>query len=388
MARTVADTSQNTPANVDEGHCALLSEELQDQPKDKAIEQVLGTQEAVLDMEVMLPITRRDFEMSHTAPNFDLPDNIYGAAMMSFIRSSQTYHSVVHLVTTCIFAGLVLNLVIQFYVLICTKVYITAPAVLAVRDLYQTFHEQVFEDGIFSQARWDNFKQSDALCQMPLSQPMFFLCILSIWTATCWVDLLDSYKYLSLWMGLPAPQGERKTEVESGEDDAETVVLVGATKLAKAFALGMILIPKIVIACLLWWLGARWLVATTSFQDLLLNAVALAFITELDELIYMSLMPGDIQAMVQTFKIKSLPAKAKPNPRLSRRQAELADFVAYRDKRLALMMGQMAMTALVVVALPLAYMYRLQRVLPGYKFDVHRPCQSNMGSMLSSVLII
>lgn len=70
--------------------------------------------------------------------------------------------------------------------------------------------------------------------------------------------------------------------------------------------------PEVVIAVVLWWLGSSWLVSTTSFQDLLLNAVALAFVTELDELIYKVLVPEDIKATVQSYAI-SRPQRAS-NP--------------------------------------------------------------------------
>jgi len=408
MERKPIDDSASIAAYAEEGQAAtpLLDSQERPQEKQASINNPNSASAEDFDREHECDVTKLDHRMSTKSFPIDIPESIYGAAMMTFIRSSQTYHKVVHCVSLCIFMGLILNITIQFYVLICTKLYITAPAVLAVRELYQSFHEHAFEDGVFSQDLWDDFHHSDELCQMPLSQPMFFLCILSIWTATCWVDLLDSFHFFYLWYAMPALQEQgRMTEVELVD---ENIVLKGATRGAKACAIGMIMVPKILIACLLWWLGARWLVATTSFQDLLLNAVALAFITELDELIYMSLMPGDIQNMVQMFKIASPPRKEKqakakvatqdsaaasmPDDKAqgkmvaceSRGEAD-PDFVAFRDRRLKLLMSQMALTALVVVGFPMLYMYHLQQVLPGYKFDVHKPCESNVGSMMSMI---
>merc|ERR1719401_2608255 len=87
------------------------------------------------------------------------------------------------------------------------------------------------------------------------------------------------------------------------EDSEGHVLITAADRKTKAFAIAMIFVPKIIIAVYLWLLGARWLIATTSFQDLLLNAVALAFITELDELVYQALVPDDIHVLVQSYKI-------------------------------------------------------------------------------------
>merc|ERR1712217_450931 len=124
--------------------------------------------------------------------------------------------------------------------------------------------------------------------------------VLIVWTATCWVDLLETFPFMSLWWSLDRPIHDDMTVVE---DDDDNVVLTAADRRTKGIVIGTILVPKVVIAIYLWWLGARWLVATTSFQELLLNAVALAFITELDELIYLAMVPEDIQMLVQSYKI-------------------------------------------------------------------------------------
>mmetsp|Transcript_117225 Transcript_117225/g.338908 ORF Transcript_117225/g.338908 Transcript_117225/m.338908 type:complete len:138 (-) Transcript_117225:210-623(-) len=130
-----------------------------------------------------------------------------------------------------------------------------------------------------------------------------------------------------------------------------------------------------------WWLGARWLLSTTCFQDLLLNGVALAFVTELDELIYMALMPDDIKEMVQDFKIAVPPKIVKSVSTKSQHEKDLLTFVAYRDWRLSVMIARMASTALVVVGLPVVYIRYLQQVLPGYKWDVHANCEGFIREM-------
>jgi len=68
---------------------------------------------------------------------------------------------------------------------------------------------------------------------------------------------------------------------------------------------------------------------------------------------------------------------------MTHEQAELLSFVRQRDRRLALMIGRMALTMLVVVGFPVVYMRFLQQVLPGYKWDVHGPCEMRLSSMPS-----
>jgi len=326
----------------------------------------------LIDKEVTIALTKKDFKMCHSPDSVQFPESIYGAAMMAIIRSSQTYHGVMHCVSACIAGVLAVNILVQFYVLACTKWYICAPAVAAVRRLYATYHDEVFHEGHFNIDNWQDFGNADELCQLPLSQPLFFLTILSIWTGTCWVELLDSFRYFYLWASLPGPSDGQVTQVDVDGDD---VILSGASRSTKAVAICAIIVPKFCIVVFVWWLGSRWLVATTSLQDLLLNAMALAFITELDEMIFMCLIPDDIKAMVQTFKIASPPVIVRSQQAgLTHEHAELLTFIDIRDRRLAFMIGRMAVTTAVVVGFPVIYMMFLQQVLLGYRWDVHHAC--------------
>lgn len=299
--------------------------------------------------------------------------------MMAVIRSSQSRSGTVHGVTMSVFGGLVLNIVMQFYVLYCTRAYICIPAIKAVRDLYVRYHDDVFIDGVFSDDAWALFSHVEELCQIPLSQPRFFLAVLICWTATVWADLLESFQYISLWRALKSPSTRHSAVVEARDG---IVLLVAANSKTKAFALSTILLPKVVIAVVLWWLGSSWLVSTTSFQDLLLNAVALAFVTELDELIYKVLVPEDIKATVQSYAI-SRPQRASNPFAMNDEENGWDSFKARRDRHLVLRIVGIVLTVLVVVCLPLLFMFRLQQALPGYRWDVHGPCELRLDEMMA-----
>merc|ERR1712187_673559 len=70
---------------------------------------------------------------------------------------------------------------------------------------------------------------------------------------------------------------------------------------------GVILIPKAFIAIVLWWLGCCWLTATNSFESLVLNAAALAFVTNMDEMFYLALTSVEVKEETVRTQIR-LPA--------------------------------------------------------------------------------
>jgi len=310
----------------------------------------------------------------------DLPENIYGAAMMAAIRTAQNHddeHGVylAHGVSISVFFALFVNMFMQAYVLYCTKVFITAPAVQDIRALYAHYHEQMFDDeGTWIHEHWDTFDKKRELCQIPFSQPVFFLALLIVWTATCWKDLRESYLYVDAWVRLPKPSDPSKyVETSSKEDDNETAA-THASIHVKAVVMGFLLIPKVVISCFLWWLGARWLAATPSFQDLILNAVALAFIMELDELIYETVVPRDVMQLVQDYKVARPNQASAPKLSPSPTKEEIEKCNSARASRFIWRMVSIISTLAVITFVPMIYTYRLQQVIPDYKWDVHEYC--------------
>lgn len=69
----------------------------------------------------------------------------------------------------------------------------------------------------------------------------------------------------------------------------------------------LVLLPRAVIAVLLGFVGAQFLVLTSDMGDLLLNAIALAFIIDLDDVIFAAFMPVRAQVLMQN--LDPLPAR-------------------------------------------------------------------------------
>lgn len=88
------------------------------------------------------------------------------------------------------------------------------------------------------------------------------------------------------------------------EGDGETQTVVGLTKTVKAAITVICLIPRWIIDIYILWLGCRWLAATPSFGDLLLNAVALEFIVLLKDAFYTGIMPDRTKRATQNTLIQ------------------------------------------------------------------------------------
>eukprot|EP00932_Pfiesteria_piscicida_P003190 SRR837773.13101.p2 GENE.SRR837773.13101~~SRR837773.13101.p2 ORF type:complete len:165 (+),score=41.80 SRR837773.13101:47-496(+) len=140
-----------------------------------------------------------------------------------------------------------------------------------------------------------------------------------------------------------------------------------------------VLLPKICIAVGLWWLGARWLLSTLSFSDLMLGAVALSFITDLDELVYAVLVPEDIHALVQMYRLHRSDAD-QLNTALATNDHSLVRVL--RDSRFRARVLEMFLSLLVVVVVPVVYMFFLQRAIPNYRWDVQHACEDRINAML------
>merc|ERR1712113_1337589 len=143
-----------------------------------------------------------------------------------------------------------------------------------------------------------------------------------------------------------------------------------ASQTTKFFVLVFVLLPKLVIGCLLWWLGARWLAATPDFQDLVLNAIALEFVTDLDELMYEVALPKGVMGLVDLYKV------ARPHDERIPEDMDSEKLSEVNQKLLCQRMVHMLGSIACVTVLPLVWMYDMQQVIPVYRWDVHAVCEA------------
>lgn len=226
-----------------------------------------------------------------------LIESIYGTAMAMTAEAAQSPRGAVLCTAALTYAYLLVNFVFQGYLLYAIRIYICVPAALEVRSIYDDFRAATHVDGALSQELWHHWDDHEKvrLCQVPLSQPVLFVALLLVWTSHVQADVRETLDYAISWANLPRPEDiDCKGQAKLRDDDG-LLVVEAASREVKAFVFGLILLPKFAIAVVLWWLGASWLTATTSFGDLVLNAVALAFITDVDEIFYRSLVAQELK---------------------------------------------------------------------------------------------
>jgi hypothetical protein len=302
-------------------------------------------------------------ELDQEPDQLPMPESIYGAGMAYLVQITLTSNPRVHMMNFVVMLSVVANILCQAYVLYCVKMYICRPSVMAIRGQYQEFEDSAFDDGVFKVSLFEDMAEDEkvSLCQFPLSQPEFFMVILVMWTAYAAIDITETVELCLNWLSIKTCTGRHAlTNLDAAETEEAgsegSIVLQGASKTLKAVALILILLPKLMIAIVLWWIGARWLTSTTSFEDLIMNAVALAFITDLDEIVFEALVPKDAKRSVEKHSIE-VPPSGDRNTRLTR------NLYVYLFK------------AFCIITIPCVYM-RVQRVLPGYKFDVAGACEA------------
>jgi len=197
-------------------------------------------------------------------------------------------------------------------------------------------------------------------CNVPFSQPAFFIVVLFVWALTCLSDLrkcLDMFD--SLIVSTPTvTELEHMVDTPSSEKSYKKRI-IGLTWRKKVFISVIILIPRAILTTVLLWLGSRWLASTNNFGDLIMNTVALEFILLIQNLFYVSIVPARNKRDCQS--IETMPPH-------THEQAGLYVFAS------SFLWG------IVALIWALVYTYYLQQVLPAYNWDVREVCATWLGS--------
>jgi len=270
-----------------------------------------------------------------------------------------------------------LTIAMQVFLMYQFKRLITQRSVHDIREDYSEFEEWMYEDhievtsngygrGIYGHFNADRFEDlpehidKETICSTPLSQPYFFACILMIWS----FRVVDDLRHVKFYMELLLLRTDTITSVREmleENDQDHTVVLRGLTLPFKAMLLLLIFIPRLLIDLVLLWLGCRWLTATASFGDVLLNAIALEFVLLMKDLIYSAVVPRRNQWETGSMLV----------PHKRKAQVSWTEYMG-------------GFLWLVVVLLwVLLYMNALQHVLPDYRWDIHQVCESYIDELTS-----
>jgi hypothetical protein len=330
----------------------------------------------------------------------ELDEDTFGMSVCAIVRDTYAISTseggmaeqgprYVRLCTTC--SLLIFTIFLQIFLLVNLQKYVTAKAVHDVRDAYSKFEGAIYNctgepqncyttpfgswrgneglaDTITLDVKRDRLNSlSDGdqgnACRISLSQPPFIFVILLIWTFTCLFEMRKTVHLSYTLFCLKKVSGcgdtlDADKEIvrdEDGEDHEITngAIIVGLPIMLKV-VLVLLMLVRILVTCVLLFLGCRWLLATNRFADLILNAVALEFILLLKETTYNLLVPLRNKLEIKTTTIDPAEKKLKP------------------DCFALLNTFGLALVAALWVFL---YMYWFQNVLPNYNWDVRAVCQ-------------
>jgi hypothetical protein len=277
---------------------------------------------------------------------------------------------------------------VQIFITYNIKALVTPFTVEEMRELYDEYERHMYTnvtyyehyegiktqrthyrgvDGTFDISKFDLMTNTEKreVCQIPLTQPTFLFCVLLIWSLTCVYylrsNVLLTYRLVCATETIDDMANALSKE-EGGSSDAEDHVgkpktVDGLTCAVKVFITMTIQIPQFLMIVYLMWLGCRWLTATLGFGEVVLNAIALEFVLGLHVLVYRAIVPLTMDLEI---KATSIPVE----PSVSRRQ------------RLGCMNMFASFSVLVICIIwCLVYLFVLETVLPGYKWDVKQACE-------------
>ncbi|CAJ1334435.1 unnamed protein product [Effrenium voratum] len=306
-----------------------------------------------------------------------LEEDLYGLAIASIVRDSRSYckgYSTAGLMLARMGVSvmiLVLTLVLQVYLMASLKALVTSVAVNQIRTVYDQYEIIMYGNDTSRMARTANGfhrgrdpyfnpknfelldeEQKEQVCQIPLSQPTFFMTLLTIWTFTVVADMRKTF---DMWIRVAkvTPTVESMKNSMEPVEGSEEMVIVGLTMPVKVALSVVLFLPRFLVDAYLLWLGCRWLTATPSFEDVILNAVALEFILVLNNVVFSTVVP--LQSIVDTRNTQLQPQHKELQP-------------TARSVLAAFSWGIASMGWV------LLYMYLLQAVLPQYRWDVRDVC--------------
>jgi len=258
----------------------------------------------------------------------------------------------------------VLNLVLQLFLLKWVNEYIVGNSVWILQGQYAQFHREIFNDkGEFQDHSWMNWEgPRGELCDAVINKKLFLSGILFLWIGRMLGEFKTCQRMSREVWALPsaptgAPSHSCVVDRAACPDVTEVIAMTPCTRIMVYLT---VLVPKVCVCLLLAVLGCQWLTATLSFSDLILNALALEFIIGIDENILEFFLPVRIKTRLNGTKL-AYPAKDKQTEEQVNKMA-IDDYV------------RNITYFLVCIGLTCVYVLYFQQVLPGGGHDIEEHC--------------
>merc|ERR1719223_1387749 len=145
-------------------------------------------------------------------------------------------------------------------------------------------------------------------------------------------------------------------------EDALDLCVQGLPMFIKAVVVAFIILPRLFVTLALLWMGCRWLEASVSFSDIVLNCCALGFLLSTKDLMFRAVMPQ--RNVSDVCRTKIVCVHVLP-----------ATYASFLGAFLWLVLS---------VAWVLVYTYHAQMVLVDYKWDVREVCAHYLSEVLPS----
>lgn len=258
--------------------------------------------------------------------------------------------------------SLAVNYIMQFGLLYFSYFFVASPAVARVQNIYKEYHRDCFlADGSYSDAKWHAWPidKKHQLCNIVYSNFFFLYCILVLW----WMTILNEFRTTERKARYFAKVRSVDDDMIEMNEEDDTEKVVGFVPQVRCVLYMCIIAPKLIISVILLVVGSMWLTATEDFADLVLNAVALEFIIQVDETIFDAMFPNTVKNQIGNMRLMVM--KAVQNPTSLNKEVWdgfMRSWVYY-----------LAIFALVALYLQFGQRLPYIGVLPGYADDAACP---------------
>lgn len=284
----------------------------------------------------------------------DLDESAYGAAAVAIVRDItkllQEYEEKLPLRLTLARLAfslgiMVANLICQGLILFYIYIFVVQPAVRHVQQMYKKFHKENFDaHGNLDDAAWVEYDDRKNICQITMSSREFYYGILLLWGLLMMMELRSCQRVASDIWGIKSVQRRDEMLEYVNTHDFELggrCLIVGLTRGMRAAVLLLVCLPRALIGICLFYFGLEWLSASASFADMTLNAMALEFVKNIDEILYEAILPLQLRnqiAETNMFQIEK---------RKTKRDVDRSEWRSYRGTCiwLALMFGALGIYA-------------------------------------------
>jgi len=315
-------------------------------------------------------------EQNHNTATDDyvpLPADIWGVFILELVTDfAEMFDGMISVarVTRMTFVAIAagINFWLQFVILHYINYFIVGKALHDVQSNYAHYHRDVFHaDGSFDEQRWKAWEGAPLkLCSMAVDgDAVFSICIVFVWSGRMLGELRAIERFFRNVVKIGAlPPGKKVSDmveeiVDPKTQKIEELHLRYLNCISRMFIYISVIIPKVIIAVVLLYIGCAWLAATTKKTNLILNALALEFVISIDENMYEHFAPERMKERARAFKmVNRTPTTTNP-------ESEYQIIVAYARSLLYLVGGCLWAWA---------YLMHLQQVLPGFRHDVQGHC--------------